>query len=366
MSAGAARDGEYHQPSGVAPHERSVWRPVPGHTASPVLLGYRRCVRRARTCFLLLTAACGGRVAAGAGGAPNGDAGGGASTVCSPLQEGAGGSAEQTCRRGACTVEILCGGAVSCDTPQGNWTKLTPLTGATQGTSKGPLRRVGVGAMAAERALQGATASALSSARAVARRFFAAYLVLYLLPVPLSQLSSRVEAAWNGVAIGVVAAVDRTFFHLREPVSTALYGDTRYAYLRLVCLAVVASVATAGWSFAVARRRVDDGTPYDVARTYVRYALAAVMLLYGAMKLTGGQFPEPVPSRLLATLGETRPEVLMWDFMGRSLAYQALAGAASWRARCSCSRAAQRRSGRSCSPPSSRTSSSWTRLRRRA
>jgi hypothetical protein len=181
--------------------------------------------------------------------------------------------------------------------------------------------------MEGERVLRPAAARALSSARAAARRFFSAYLVLYLLPVPLSELSSRVEGAWNAIAVGIVAAVDRAFFHLREPVSTALYGDTRYAYLRLVCLAAIGSVATVGWSLAVARRRVDDGALYEVARTYVRYALAAVMLLYGAMKLTGGQFPEPVPSRILATLGETRPEVLMWDFMGRSQAYQALAGA---------------------------------------
>jgi hypothetical protein len=69
--------------------------------------------------------------------------------------------------------------------------------------------------------------------------------------------------------------------------------------------------------------RLDEGL-----RTYLRFALAAAMLLYGAYKVIPSQFAKPFPGQLIEPFGESSPMGLLWTFMGASSGYTIFSGAA--------------------------------------
>lgn len=68
-------------------------------------------------------------------------------------------------------------------------------------------------------------------------------------------------------------------------------GDQLYDYILLLCLAVVAAIATAIWSW-VDRKRTNYGQLYQWLRLFARITLVA-MISYGANKLFREQFPNP-------------------------------------------------------------------------
>ena len=65
----------------------------------------------------------------------------------------------------------------------------------------------------------------------------------------------------------------------------------------------------------------------EALRTYVRFALAASMIFYGAIKVIPSQFPPPTLERLVQTYGSSSPMGLLWTFMGTSPAYTIFTGA---------------------------------------
>jgi uncharacterized membrane protein YphA (DoxX/SURF4 family) len=103
-------------------------------------------------------------------------------------------------------------------------------------------------------------------------------------------------------------------------------GDTTFNYVQLLCFAVLAAAVTVVWSL-LDRRRVSYTRLHEWLRVYIRFALGATMVSYGAVKVIQSQFPPPSLDRLLQPFGDASPMGILWTFMGVSAAYNVFTGA---------------------------------------
>ncbi len=165
--------------------------------------------------------------------------------------------------------------------------------------------------------------------RALFRLLFS-YLVLYSFPSPLHTvpvygeiLRDSYREIWNTV----VPWVGEHVLGVEVRVRLGGSGDTTYHYLQLLCYLILALAATAVWTL-LDRRRADYARLYEWLRVYVRFVLAAAMIVYGAYKVIPEQFGTPFPSELLQPIGESSPMRLLWTFMGASIPYVIFTGAA--------------------------------------
>jgi hypothetical protein len=161
-------------------------------------------------------------------------------------------------------------------------------------------------------------------------RFLFSYLVLYNFPFPLSVIPVYGEVLkqsyleiWKGVAPWVGEHVFGVGVRPRASGS----GDTTYGYVIVFSYLILALAATAVWTL-LDSRRANYARLHEWLRVYVRFALAAAMLLYGAYKVIPEQFGTPFPSDLLQPIGEGSPMWLLWMFMGSSIPYVIFTGAA--------------------------------------
>jgi uncharacterized membrane protein YphA (DoxX/SURF4 family) len=166
-----------------------------------------------------------------------------------------------------------------------------------------------------------------SPARRLLFRFAFSYLVLYILPFPLTADPTGVLAApfdrlWNAI----VPWVGRVVFGLDVAVEFNGSGDKTANYLRVLCVAVLAVAATLVWTL-LDRRRRDYARLHVWLRLYVRLFLATVLLGYGAFKVINSQFPAPRLDRLVQPFGDSSPMGLLWTFMGASEGYTIFGGA---------------------------------------
>lgn len=155
-------------------------------------------------------------------------------------------------------------------------------------------------------------------------RFAFAYLVLYNLPFPLEYVP-YVAQAYVSFWDFVVPAVADQAFGADANTGPNGSGDTTYNYVQVFCFLVLALAATLIWSF-LDRRRAEYARLDEWLRVYVRFALAAVMISYGAIKVIKGQFPDPSLDRLLQPYGQSSPMGLLWTFMGASAPYTIFSG----------------------------------------
>jgi len=161
-------------------------------------------------------------------------------------------------------------------------------------------------------------------------RFAFSYLVLYNLPFPLHRIpwagpiiTQPYKDLWNWL----VPWAGKHLLGINIKVRTVGSGDTTYNYVQLLCFLIIAAVTTAVWT--VLDRKRPEYTRLDAGlRVYIRFALAAAMLLYGAYKVIPSQFAKPFPSELVEPIGEASPMGLLWIFMGASSGYTIFAGAA--------------------------------------
>jgi hypothetical protein len=161
----------------------------------------------------------------------------------------------------------------------------------------------------------------------VAFRFWFAYLVLFFFPLPSGLadpewLSGALDPLWHAVAVWVGAHA----LHLSITIFSNGSGDTTYDYVRILCMAILAGLATVVWS-VLDRRRTEYTALHGWGRLWMRYALAMSMFTYGIVKVIKLQFPDLGYSRLTETYGESSPMGLLWTFMGFSTAYTFFAGA---------------------------------------
>lgn len=164
---------------------------------------------------------------------------------------------------------------------------------------------------------------------ALGRRWFVAYLLVYMLPFPLGQIPGVDElmgvlrrpwvslVGWVGAGLFGVEAVPR---HSGS-------GDTTYHHVELVWVAALAAAIALAWPL-LGRGRELSPRVIDRVRAYASIYLGGWLLFYGWSKLIPLQFPEPGPDRLLIPYGDSSPMGLLWTFMGASAPYQMLAGLA--------------------------------------
>jgi uncharacterized membrane protein YphA (DoxX/SURF4 family) len=154
------------------------------------------------------------------------------------------------------------------------------------------------------------------------------FAVLVMFPFPLGWLpGTRQLAIWlhEPIRWGVNALA--AILGIPEP-STRMTGsgDTMFAYLELLLLALTAIAFAIGWT--AVDRRSDDARIARTLRVALRWWLATVLVHYGLAKVFEIQFREPPAWILDQRVGDKSPMALMWTFMGHSRPYTIGAGLA--------------------------------------
>ncbi len=165
----------------------------------------------------------------------------------------------------------------------------------------------------------------------VAFRFLFSYFLLYIFPGAVGALGSGMpnNDAYRRMWRATVPWVGESLLHLHGDMREVANGsgDQLYDYILLLCLLVVAMLATAIWSW-IDRKRTSYDQLYEWLRLFIRLTLAVAMISYGANKLFRMQFPEPLLYRFVDYYGNSSPMGLLWTFMGMSRAYSLFAGIA--------------------------------------
>lgn len=172
-----------------------------------------------------------------------------------------------------------------------------------------------------------AAAPVWSPATRLLFRFGFSYLVLYNFPFPLDYIPyvGEVFTPYDQMWQLLVPWVGSRLFHVDATTFPNGSGDTTYGYVQVFCYLVIALLAAAVWSI-FDRKRKSYPRLLEGLKIYVRFALAATMISYGAVKVIKSQFPDPSPDRLLQPYGDASPMGLLWTFMGVSAAYNVFSG----------------------------------------
>jgi hypothetical protein len=121
-----------------------------------------------------------------------------------------------------------------------------------------------------------------------------------------------------------VAPLAKYVFHVAT--QPAGGGDSVWRYVEIALFFAIALGGGLLWA-ALDRKRSRYERAYELCRIYLRYALAAAMVSYGAMKVIQSQFPPPTLDRLVTPFGSSSPMGILWAFMGVSKAYNFFTGA---------------------------------------
>jgi hypothetical protein len=170
----------------------------------------------------------------------------------------------------------------------------------------------------------------------VAFRFSLVYFGLYI--ITTQMLTSLLQLpAWGFAELGtlppaqaVVTRVASHLFGVTDPlvVTASGSGDKIFDWVQAFCLLVIALLATAGWTI-LDRRRECYGALHGWFHLFVRFALGATMVTYGASKAIPLQMGAgPSLGRLVEPFGHFSPMGVLWSFMGVSPAYQSFTGCA--------------------------------------
>jgi len=137
----------------------------------------------------------------------------------------------------------------------------------------------------------------------------------------LDKVAEWIGKGWDVVVVPVAAHV----FHVTASTAQTGSGDSTYSY---VAFAIYIAVAlAAGLACAVLdRTRAHYERVRQFFRLFLRYALAATMISYGAFKVIPSQFTPPTLDRLVEPIGAASPMGILWTFMGASLPYVVLTG----------------------------------------
>ena len=175
-----------------------------------------------------------------------------------------------------------------------------------------------------------------NSATKIAFRFAFVYFSLYNFYLPLHFLPfppfSQIFALYSWACSLAVRLVSLRVLHLSHNFATDYLNtsagskDTTFDYVEVLCFFVISVLATVIWSL-LDRRRPNYQWLYKWFIVFLRLALAAAMIPYGAAKIFPSQFPEPALSKLLQPYGDSSPTDLFWTFMGASRTYSAFGGA---------------------------------------
>ena len=160
-------------------------------------------------------------------------------------------------------------------------------------------------------------------------RFLCLYLLLNTLPFPINYLpgGSVVEGWTQKLWQATVPAFGHTLLGIDQEIALRRSGsgDRLFNYVTVALHLFLAFFGSLVWTLRDHRRH------YRTLRHWlvigVRYYLGTFLLVYGIIKLFGGQFPFPGLATLLKAYGDSSPMHLVWTFMGYSLPYVVFAGA---------------------------------------
>ena len=165
----------------------------------------------------------------------------------------------------------------------------------------------------------------------IAFRFVFSYFLLYIYPGAVGSLAAGtpINDAYRRMWHAIVPWVGQNLLHLQGDMTEVANGsgDQLYDYILLLCLFVLAMVATAIWSW-LDRKRANYDQLYQWLRLFVRLTLAIAMISYGSNKIFRQQFPEPPLYRFVDYYGNSSPMGLLWTFMGMSRPYSFFTGVA--------------------------------------
>ena len=189
-------------------------------------------------------------------------------------------------------------------------------------------------ATSVEKVSSSATVESWSTLKRLAFRFCFAYFGLYCfagtlpgvvpipkvdLPDPLTLWPFRPAIFW--VAAHVFGA------HLPLVYTGSGSGDKTWDWTETFCILLVALVATGIWS-ALDRRRQNYAALDKWFRLYVRFCLAATILLYAFDKIVPLQMSYPLLSSQLQPFSAFSPAGILWSSIGASPAYEIFTGVA--------------------------------------
>jgi len=145
-------------------------------------------------------------------------------------------------------------------------------------------------------------------------KFICIYIILHGLP--LQMLYQDVIVWFGHRVLGVEGPIDTSFTYS---------GDKLYHWITLSFHLFIAVLGTLIWT-AIDRNRKSYPRMAEGLYIFARYYLAALILLYGLVKVIPMQFPQPGLIRLTQEFGDSSPLGLAWTFLGFSTTYQVFAG----------------------------------------
>ncbi|HEV8493551.1 MAG TPA: DoxX family protein, partial [Candidatus Angelobacter sp.] len=168
----------------------------------------------------------------------------------------------------------------------------------------------------------------------IAFRFWMIYLGLYCLATQFvarptgSDFLPDLATLWP--LRPVISWVGAHIFHVNASPSLFWGGasgtaDNMFGWVMTFCLLVIATAATVVWSL-LDRSRENYAGLHKWFRLFVRFVLAAQMIIYGLTKIFPVQMPQPSLTRLLEPLGTLSPMGVLWSSMGSAPAYQTFTG----------------------------------------
>jgi hypothetical protein len=104
-------------------------------------------------------------------------------------------------------------------------------------------------------------------------------------------------------------------------------SDRPFDWIEVALFLCAAAVTTTIWS-VVDRKRTNYARLNDWFRVFVRFVVAATIVVYGSWKVFVLQMAPLRYGQLLQPLGAFSPEGLLWAFMGAAPAYEVATGAA--------------------------------------
>lgn len=155
-------------------------------------------------------------------------------------------------------------------------------------------------------------------AQLIAFRFFFTYVLLYFMFMEDFILS---KFSWLAFLRRPFTFISKSFLDF---VSSNIKWINHFAYVDIFVFLTIAVIITIVWT--ALDKRKNYSTLLKYLHSSARYYIAFVLLSYGLWKITWLQMPPPWPSWLVVPLGELRPSILFWNFMGASKSYQFFSG----------------------------------------
>jgi hypothetical protein len=163
-------------------------------------------------------------------------------------------------------------------------------------------------------------------------RYVFLYFTLYVLCTQMfGALVHSVH--WEAPSLGTVRPLSslvmwviRHVFHdTRTLAMVGGSGDKMFDWVQALCLLLLAAILAGVWS-VVDRRRANYARLHWWFRVFLRFALGATLIAYGADKAIPLQMPAPPLTRLLEPYGNFSPMGVLWYSIGASRPYEIFTG----------------------------------------